>query len=339
MQYTNNNLYRHYIALDWSKKVVAMATMSAAGKSVKTRQFPSDLRVIREEIKKHTGSKILTIEETTTSQWLYVELHESVDKIIICDPYRNGLLKDGPQTDNIDAEKLCLLLRNGMLKPVYHTAKRDYDIRKFVSAYIDTMKSYVRIRNQRSAMFRSEGRDHKREKFIPGNPIKEFVTQKHYELQAHAEEILKQYEKEFKEIGKTHRIIGMLKRISGIGIKTAVMIYSTVIEADRFENKYKYWAYCGLVKQYKESGGRIYRCKPVRYSRLLKMCYKTAALAAINGKNDIREYYEYLLQNGLSADKARHQISRYISKVSYAVMRHKIEYRAYQWREEKQKAQ
>ncbi|MDQ3021423.1 MAG: hypothetical protein M3R36_12770, partial [Bacteroidota bacterium] len=40
--------------------------------------------------------------------------------------------------------------------------------------------------------------------------------------------------------------------------------------------------------------------------------------AALRGKNDIREYYEYLLQNGYSCEHAQNKITRYIAKVSYA---------------------
>ena len=337
MQDTKFNIYRHYIALDWSKETVAMATMRDSGGKIKVQVFQPDPRIIKEEIKKYKGSKILTIEETTTSHWLYVELRESVDKIFICDPYRNNLLKDGPQTDKIDAKKLCMLLRNGMMKEVYHTIEKEYEIRKLVSAYIDVIKASVRLKNQRSAIFRSEGKNHKKEKVMSDSSIKKFITQEQNELIEYYRETIERYELEFKKIEKSNKTIQNLKTISGIGTKTAIMIYSTVIDANRFESKYKYWGYCGLAKKYKESGGKIYRSKPKRYSKLLKRCYKSSALAAINGKSDIREYYEYLLQEGLSIEKARHQISRYISKVSYAVMKNKTGYRAYQWRESKAK--
>lgn len=335
MQNTNNNIYRHYIALDWSKEIVAMATMRESGRKVAVEMLQPDPRIIKEQLKKYVGSKILTIEETTSSHWLYVELKESVDKIIICDPYRNSLLKDGPQTDKIDAKKLCLLLRTGMLKEVYHTVEKDYEIRKLVSGYIDTVKASVRLKNQRSAIFRSIGRNHKKEEEIRDGSIKEFVTQKQNKTLSHYKEIIEEYELEFNKICKTTKTVQNLKKISGIGTKTAIMIYSTVIDASRFESKYKYWSYCGLIKQYKESGGKIYRSKPIRYSKLLKRCYKSSALAAINGNNDIREYFEYLIKTGLSIEDARHQIARYISKVSYAVMKKNKEYRAYQWRESK----
>ena len=62
------------------------------------------------------GSKVLTFEETTTSQWLYTELKDLVDKIVVCDPHRNKLLNDGPENDKIDASKLVQLLTVDLLK-------------------------------------------------------------------------------------------------------------------------------------------------------------------------------------------------------------------------------
>ena len=65
------------------------------------------------------GSICLTIEETTTSQWLYTELKDCVEKLVICDPYRNRLLSEGAKTDKIDAEKLVKLLKADLLKEVF----------------------------------------------------------------------------------------------------------------------------------------------------------------------------------------------------------------------------
>ncbi|RJP73208.1 MAG: hypothetical protein C4539_02205 [Ignavibacteriales bacterium] len=54
--------------------------------------------------------------------------------------------------------------------------------------------------------------------------------------------------------------------------------------------------------------------------------------AALCGKNDIREYYEYLLREGYSEKDARNTITRYIATSVYAVMKNKTEYEPYHWR-------
>ena len=158
-QINKNEIYNHYIALDWSKDNFALAVMRSNSKEPKVIVCPPDLKLLKEKLKSLTGKKILTIEETTSTHWLYVELKEKVNRILICDPYRNKLLSDGPKNDKIDAKNLCLLLRNGSLKEVFHTSDKSYEIRKLVSCYDDFVKASVRIKNQRSAMFLSEGKD------------------------------------------------------------------------------------------------------------------------------------------------------------------------------------
>jgi len=94
---TTTESYDHYIALDWSEINMAIARMSKKDTEPKVIDVPSDLKELKIYLSNLMGNKILTIEETTTSQWLYVELYDYAEKIFICDPYRNRLLSDGPK--------------------------------------------------------------------------------------------------------------------------------------------------------------------------------------------------------------------------------------------------
>ena len=89
-QITKNEIYKHYIALDWSKVNFALASIRDTGTKYKVVEHPADLKLLKHCLKQLPGKKILTIEETTSSQWLYVELKDHVDKILICDPFHNS---------------------------------------------------------------------------------------------------------------------------------------------------------------------------------------------------------------------------------------------------------
>jgi hypothetical protein len=52
--------------------------------------------------------------------WLYDLLQPQVEQVLVCNPRRNALLKEGSKSDKADASKLAELLRTGMLRPVYH---------------------------------------------------------------------------------------------------------------------------------------------------------------------------------------------------------------------------
>ena len=319
--------------MDWSKENFALASIRNNGAKYNVEEHPSSIKKLKECLSKYSGKKILTIEETTTAHWLYVELFDLVDKILICEPYYNSLLKSGPKNDKSDAVKLCTLLRHRSLKEVFHTTDELYRLRKLVSSYDDFIKSIVRLKNQRSAMFLSEGKDHKKEKILSGNEINLFVTQQQNLIIEQTEGVRKEYVKIFRKLKRENQTVSQLNQVPGIAEVLSVTILSVVIDANRFEDKYKYYAYCGLVKYKKDSGGRNYGKRNVRYSRPLKSSYKIAANAAIGGNNDVREYYEYLIQNNTSIEDARNQIARYIAKVTYAIMKYKTDYRPYQWRE------
>lgn len=332
MQDNKKMNYNHYIAIDWSIEKAVVATSKSNGSKIEEKSFRGELKAIKEYISGKKGSKILTIEETTGSHWLYVELYETVDKIIICDPYRNRLLSEGAKTDKIDARKLCLLLRSGMLKEVYHSTDETYKIRKLVSSYEDLVKAGVRVKNQRSAIYRSLGRNHKKDTISKEEEILRFIENQQERAITIYEEEKKNYSALFNRLKKENKVIKELERVSGIGTISAVTIYAIVIDANRFENKYKYWAYCGLATYQKESGGKNYGRRSPRYCRALKRVYKTAAMAATGGNNDIREYYEHLIKNGNDYKTARNQIARYIAKVTYGIMKNGTQYQMYQWR-------
>jgi hypothetical protein len=209
-------------------------------------------------------------------------------------------------------------------------------MRKLVSSYEDIVKAGVRVKNQRSAMYRAVGLKVKGGR-LPNEPIYNLVENnqnKAIELYIEQKE---EYEKVFRDIRKTNPVIRNLCGIHGIAEISAAKILARVIDARRFENKYKYWSYCGLIKHEKQSGRRSYGKKKPRYCRMLKGVYKTAAMAAIGGKNDLREYYDYLIKEKyLSETQARNQIARYIAKVSYGILKNNQKYKPYLWRQKQE---
>ena len=152
-------MFDHYIAVDWAQNNMAIARMTKESTGIQVLNLPSNLKELQLYLSRLRGKKILSFEETTTSQWLYVELRGDVDEILICDPYRNHLLSEGAKTDKLDAVKLVQLLKAGLLKPVFHSAEWFIDLRKLVSGYEDVVKSGVRLKNQRSALFRAQGKE------------------------------------------------------------------------------------------------------------------------------------------------------------------------------------
>jgi transposase len=324
--------YDYYFSLDWSLDNVTICQLRSSSVKPKVVKQEANVKLLKEYIKSFRGKRILCFEETTGSHWLYVELKEYVDRIVICDPYRNALLSEGAKSDKIDAIKLCYLLRSGLLKEVFHSSDKDFELRKIVSSYEDWIKFGVRFKNQNSALLRSVGLAYKKEKVEEKDVYLKFIESHQRQAIDLYEEKRKEYQKLFAAIRKQNEQVENLTTISGINDISAVTIYSKVIDAERFTTKYQYWSYCGLVKHEKESGGKNYGYRRPRYCRKLKSVYKAAALSAIGGKNDIREYYDTLLNNGMTIRNARNAIARYIAKATYGILKTKTSYKPFQWR-------
>jgi transposase len=283
----------------------------------------SELKVLKEYLRTLRGTTVLTLEETTTAHWLYLELRDEVDRIVICNPHTNRLLGAGPKTDKIDAAKLCLLLRGGLLREVFHSDDGLYELRLLVSAYRDLVQAGVRALNQRSALFRGHSDTATHASFILEH------LDKSIELYRHTKE---QYETRFDEFCRHNTQLKLILPVSGIGTIGAVTILATVVDARRFPRTGKYLSYCGLVTLEKSSGGRSYGRRKPQYCRPLKAVYKIAALAAIRAHNPIREYYDVLVARGVAEHHARHHIARYIATVTYGVLKTGTRYDPYQWR-------
>lgn len=301
-----------YVSLDWSERTMAVAIMATSDTVPRVWEGRSDIARLQHMLQELSGRIILTFEESTAAHWLYGKLLPFVERLIVCNPSYNRLLCWGPKNDSIDAAKLCLLLRQGSLKEVYHSTSRLYELRLLVSAYDDVVRAGVVAQNQLKA--------YERGRHTTGRSGSLIVEQLQARIELYHKE-KHQYEQAFCRWVKRTPVLRQLKKLPGIGFRGAVKILGSVIDARRFPNRGHYWSYCGLVWHQKNSGGRHYGRRRPQYNHVLKAVYKTAALAAIYGRNQIADYYQNLLKAGRAEHDARHAAARYIARLSYGILK------------------
>lgn len=313
----------HYVALDWSQRNMAIARMTARSPKIDVIDVPTDLKELQVYLSRLKGRKTLTFEESTCSQWLYTELKEHVDELLVCDPYRNHLLKEGAKSDKIDASKMVQLLRAGLLKSVFHSGDQFIYLRKIVSGYRDLIQAGVRLKNQRSALFRGNGLASSASAKLD-DPAEQFVLDGlNRSIDAYEEEKIR-YETEISRICKKYKGIRNLTSIPGIAEIGAIKIASRVVDPRRFKNKSDFLSYCGLVRLEKMSGGRSYGKKSSRYCPMLKEVFKWAALNATmsHTNTSFKRYYEYLIQEKrYPAHNARNAVARRVAILTWGVMK------------------
>ncbi|MGC2531236.1 MAG: transposase, partial [Candidatus Acidiferrum sp.] len=99
-----------YIGLDVHTESISIAVLNSAGKVVMECVIETKASTLLQFIHGLRGDMHLTFEEGTWAGWLYDLLKPYVTELVVCNPRKNALLKEGSKSDRIDARKLAELL-------------------------------------------------------------------------------------------------------------------------------------------------------------------------------------------------------------------------------------
>jgi hypothetical protein len=100
-----------YIGMDVHQATISVAVTDSRGKLIMESILETKAATILEFLQGLHGSLSVTFEEGTSAGWLHDLLKPHVTRLVVCDPRKNALLKDGSKSDRIDAQKLAELLR------------------------------------------------------------------------------------------------------------------------------------------------------------------------------------------------------------------------------------
>ena len=109
-----------YIGMDVHKESISIKVMNSVGKVVMECVIETKASTILQFIDGLHGDVRVTFEEGTWAAWLYDLLKPHVTEVVVCNPRKAALLKDGSKGDRIDAHKLAELLYLNKIKSVYH---------------------------------------------------------------------------------------------------------------------------------------------------------------------------------------------------------------------------
>ena len=134
-----------YIGMDVHKETISIAVMNAEGRLVMESIIETKASTILQFIQGLRGDLDVTFEEGTWAAWLYDLLKPHVTKLVVCDPRKNALLKEGNKSDKIDARKLADLLRGGYLGSVYHGQSGLRTLKELARSYLTISKDLTRV--------------------------------------------------------------------------------------------------------------------------------------------------------------------------------------------------
>ena len=330
-----------YIGMDVHTATISVAVLDAAGKLIMDSVMETKARTILQFIQGLRGDLHLTLEEGTWAAWLYDLLKPHVTNIVVCDPRRNALLKEGSKSDRIDARKLAELLRANLLRPVYHGEKGLRTLKELARAYLTIGKDLTRVMNRVKAIDRSWGipctgtqvysRRH-REQWL--QKITEAGVHRRAELfyqQLDGLQALRRTVRgELLAESRKHQAVKVLRQIPFIGPLRAAQLVALMQTPHRFRSKRQLWTYSGLAvethdsAQYRYVDGQLQRSKKPQqvrglnqnHNHAMKEIFKSAALSAALRAGPFQDFYEGLLTKGIKPELARLTLARKIAAIT-----------------------
>src|SRR5712692_9922517 len=136
-----------YIGMDVHQATISVAVMDARGKLIMECLLETKAATILEFIQGLRGSLALTFEAGTSAAWLHDLLKPYVSRLVVCDPRKNAVLKDGNKSDRGDARKLAELLRTNQVKPVYHGKHGTRALKELGRSYLTITTDVTRAMN------------------------------------------------------------------------------------------------------------------------------------------------------------------------------------------------
>jgi len=335
---------RKYIGMDVHKETISVAVLNSAGKLVMESILETKAATIVEFIQGLRGDLYVTFEEGTWAAWLYDLYKPYVTKVVVCNPRRNALLKEGNKTDRIDARKLAELLRVGLVSEVYHGATGLRTLKELSRSYLTISRDLTRVMNRVKALYRSWGipcagasvyAPRHRSEWL--NKITESGVRRRAELSYQQLDALQALRQEVRRDllaeSRRHGATKLLRQIPYIGPIRAALLIALIQTPYRFRTKRQLWAYSGLALEthtsadYRYVEGQLQRSKkPLAVRGLndnhnhdLKYIFKSAATKSSCGAGPFHEFYQALLAKGMRPSMARLTLARKIAAITLIV--------------------
>ena len=329
-----------YIGMDVHKEAIVIAVLNGSGKLVMESIVETKTSSILQFVHGLRGELHVTWEEGTWAAWLHDLLQPHVHQVLVCNPRRNALLKEGSKSDKVDARKLAELMRSGMLRPVYHGEHGLRTLRELGRSYQTISQDLNRVMNRLKALYRGWGIPcagtqvyalHSREEWL--NKIPHAGVRRRaellYEQLDGLQGLRRNLRPELLAESRKHKAAKLLRQIPCIGPIRAARLLALMQTPHRFRSKRQLWTYSGLgiethdSAQYRYVRGQLQRSKKPQQIRGLnrnhnhemKEIFKGAATRASCGVGPLRNFYVALLAKGMKPEMARLTLARKMAAI------------------------
>jgi len=262
-------------------------------------------------------------------------------------------MREGNQSDRIDARRLAELLRLDHLNPVYHGEHGLRTLKELVRSYLTITKDLGRVMSRVKALYRSWA--------IPCTGKQVYTSRHRAEWTAKISEpgvrrraefyyqqldalrsLRREVRRELLEESKKQKAWKRLCQIPSIGPIRSAELLGILQTPHRFRTKRQLWTYCGLGIETHSSAdhrvveGQLQRAKKrvevrglnVSCNHDLKNLFKGAAVVAATKPGPFEEFYAELLAKGIRPEMARLTLARKIATIVLIVWKRGVSFDA-----------
>jgi transposase len=253
-------------------------------------------------------------------------------------------MREGNQSDKIDARRLAELLRLNHLSPVYHGEHGLRSLKELVRSYLTITKDLGRVMSRVKAIYRSwaipcTGKQvyapRHRDEWL--GKISELGVRRRAEFYYQQLDALRalrqQVRRDLLAESKKHPAWKRLCQIPSIGPIRAAVLLGILQTPHRFRTKRQLWTYSGFGIETHSSAdhrsvhGQLQRVKkPSSIRGLNRNCnhdlknlFKGAAIVASSKPGPFQEFYTALLTKGIRPEMARLTLARKIATIALIV--------------------
>ena len=319
----------YVITMDAHCRSSDVCIKTAKGKLIRRDRVSTGIPQLQALIESVPRPRRVAFEEGAIAGWLYRNLKDSADEVVVCDPRRNAYVaKDGDKDDPIDAEKLNDLYRGGFLKAVHQQdSSQKAGIKQLVGIYHERVVHRVGegcrllglgrrwgVLLKRSMLLGAEGRRLLASRLEQG-AVPARIRSVAEGLRESFEAAVKQEEQLYEQVCELAREDKMMRRVAelpGYGPVRAATLISYLDTPWRFKSKSALWKYVGIGLRRQSSGeGLDVILVEQACNHLLRNVVIGAAQNAIDQKENVfAERYARWIKAELSFRNARRNVAR-----------------------------
>lgn len=327
-----------YVGLDLHRKYSQIAVLNSEGDLLAEDRLTNDPIEIREYFSQLSSPVEVAVEATGNWYWL-VDLLESCEcKVSLVHPKRVKAIASAKiKTDKIDAKVLAHLLRLDYLPTSYVPPAELRELRELVRYRCFLVRKKTSLKNRLHSLLAKRGLSHtfsdvfgkRGREWLEGLSLGDiYRTEMNgiLGLVDHINNEVKNLGVRIKEEAKANELTRILLTLPGFGHFSSLLVYSEIVDVERFADSKHLCSYSGLVPSVHSSGGKTYYGHITKEgSRWLRWILIQAVPKTVKKDRYLASYYMKTAQKH-GTKGAKVAVARKLLKSIYHMLKNKEPY-------------